>query len=118
VTPEATILAAKLIDALNLDVPGGQLRGDRDGGILWLHSNEDDWNAGGAGDPVPQIDDPATVGVLLNRLRKLTKDPHARARWSNSGQCWEALAGYHMVGGRGPTEGEAIAAAILATVPA
>ena len=50
------------------DAPGGC--GRMDTGIDYIPSNRDDWNRGGAGEPVPNPDDPmgATAGCLLALL--------------------------------------------------
>jgi hypothetical protein len=77
-TDQAKDLGRRIVRCLRLDVPGGQVR-DHVTGIQWLHSDEEDWNAGGAGSPVPNTDDDATRGWLLGQVRKAVADCYAVA---------------------------------------
>lgn len=47
-------------------VPGGQMRDKR--GIMWRPSDMEDWRAGGAGRPLPDLTDPATLGAIEHGL--------------------------------------------------
>lgn len=63
-TDEQAITLGKraLAAGLPLRIPGGCGRGDD--GVLWIPSDAADWNAGGAGVPVPDFRDAASCGVL------------------------------------------------------
>ena len=61
-------LAREVVALTRWRVPGGQLRDER--GVMWIPSDKADWLAGGAGSPVPDLADPATLGCLLALVRE------------------------------------------------
>lgn len=79
IRPESTTEMAPLVDlakrlqsALHVlggwnAYPGGQVEED---GIWWCPSDADDWGRGGAGSPVPRLDDPVTVLTLVALVRQ------------------------------------------------
>lgn len=70
-TPERIELSRQLLKLPGFphDPPSGQLR--TSDGMDWCYSDEADWNAGGSGRQVPNLEDAATGGVLLAWLAPL-----------------------------------------------
>jgi len=113
-------LGAELTERRHAVQPCGQLRDYR--GIEWVHTDEEDWLAGGAGDPQPDLTDPATAGFLLSLL----PDPVAihspsgappgegRQNWSIVVTLDALTSDPRRSAHRGATLGEAAARALLA----
>jgi len=103
-------LARRAMRAAGWRQPGGQLRDQR--GVLWIASDEADWNAGGPGDPLPVLSDPATLGVLLAAVRERWDDPTICAAHTAR---WYVAARGGREGWSGDTEAEALVRALEAS---
>lgn len=88
-------------------IPGGQIR---EQGIMWVPSDSDDWIAGGAGHPVPDLSDDATGGCLLLMLSRSTSKLVSAIETADG---WTVDV-HNRVEEHGDTLGEASAHALLA----